>query len=331
MRSQPSISMALLGMAALLLLGAVLPQWLLFLTTMSASHGLAILGVVVLTRGGGATFGQGLFFAIGAYVAALMSTALGIHDALLRVLAGGLVAGLFGGLVAPVLARYRGIFFAMLTLALSMVCYGVLSKSTALGGSDGFNLSRPTLFGLSLAGEHADFAIYALTVAVATLCGWLVWVYFRSSAGLLSRAVRSNSLRVEYLGASSRFSLAIDFTIASALGGFGGALTALALGHVDPQFGYWTTSGEFVFAAILGGYQSVAAVFIASLGLEIVRSFSNLYFPHAWQLVLGVFLLLVVMVRPDGIGSLWVNRKPRPAAGDRLLAPARAVQDRQTP
>lgn len=327
MRFKLSFYMALLALAALLLLGLGLPKWLLFLTTMSASHGLAILGVVILTRGGGATFGQGLFFAIGAYVTALLSTELGISDALVRVLAGGLVAGLMGALVAPLLARYRGIFFAMLTLALSMVCYGVLSKSNALGGSDGFNLSRPTLLGMTLASESADFVIYALTVTVSTVCALLIWNYFRSSAGLISRAVRSNSLRVEYLGASSRVSLAVDFTIASVLGGFGGALTALALGHVDPQFGYWTTSGEFVFAAILGGYQSVAAVFIASFGLEIVRSFSNLYFPNSWQLAMGVFLLVVVLVRPDGIGSLWANRNPR--ADSRKVGLGRAAESEQ--
>lgn len=299
-----------LGLAALLLGGAALPQWLLFLMTMSASHGLAILGVVVLTRGGGATFGQGLFFAIGAYAAALLSDWAGVHDALLRVLAGGLIAGAAGALVAPLLARYRGIFFAMLTLALSMVGFGLLSKSTRLGGSDGFNLARPTLLGETVSGDGADFVIYALTMVVTAACAVLVLRYFRSSAGLVSRAVRSNGLRVEYLGASSQRSLAVDFTIACTLGGLGGALTAIALGHVDPQFAYWTTSGEFVFAAILGGHQSVLAAFVASFGLEAVRSFSNLYFPNSWQLVLGAFLLAVVWVLPQGIGSLWAGRKP---------------------
>ena len=51
---------------------------------------------------------------------------------------------------APLLSRYRGIFFAMLTLALSMVTYGLLMKLEALGGSDGFNVGRPTLLGRKL-------------------------------------------------------------------------------------------------------------------------------------------------------------------------------------
>ncbi len=309
MNAKQSFFWSVMGLAGLLLAGALLPQWLLFLMTMAASHGLAILGVVVLTRGGGATFGQGLFFAIGAYVAALLSDWMGVQDALLRVFAGGLIAGATGAVVAPLLARYRGIFFAMLSLALSMVGYGLLSKSTRLGGSDGFNLARPTLLGRVVSGDGADFVIYALTIVVAAGCAALVGRYFRSSAGLVSRAVRSNGLRVEYLGASPQRSLAVNFVIACVLGGMGGALTAIALGHVDPQFAYWTTSGEFVFAAILGGYQSVLAAFVASFGLEVVRSFSNLYFPNSWQLVLGVFLLIVVWILPQGIGSLWTGRR----------------------
>ncbi len=304
-----TILVALGAAAAILVAGLVTPKWLMFLTTMSVSHGLAILGIVVLSRGGGATFGQGLFFAIGAYAAALAEHQMGISDALLRVLLGGLSAGLLGSLAAPLLTRYRGIFFAMLTLALSMVVYGILTKATALGGSDGFNLSRPTLFGFALEGESGDYVLFAVTIVVSAFCSALVAIYFRSASGLVSLAVRSNALRLEYLGASTRASLGLDFTIASILGGVGGALTGLALGHVDPNFAYWTTSGEFVFAAVLSGYQSVFAVFIASLGLEMVRSFSNLYFPNTWQLALGLSLILVVLFLPEGIGSIWNGRR----------------------
>jgi branched-chain amino acid transport system permease protein len=306
----------------LLLVGLDMPKWLLFLVTMAVTHGLVTLGVVVLLRGGAGSFGQGLFFAIGAYVAALAMKHFGMTDALLLVLFGGVAAGVVGAVVAPLLARYSGIFFAMLTLALSMVVYGILVKSTPLGGSDGFNLARPTLLGHPLSGGAGDYALYALTIAVAAIASWMIAIYFRSGSGLVSLAVRNNALRVEYLGASARTSLSIDFIIAAVCGGLGGALTALVLGHVDPNFAYWTTSGEFVFVAILSGHQSVSAVFIASLILEIVRSFSNLYFPNTWQLALGLFLLLVILFRPRGIGSLWSERIKRAAQQRRSRAPA---------
>jgi len=74
--------------------------------------------------------------------------------------------------------------------------------------------------------------------------------------------------------------------------------------------------------AVLAGNQSVAAVFVASMALELVRSFSNLYLPNTWQLVLGVFLLGVILFLPRGIGSLWIRdrRKRRTSAAAALTA-----------
>jgi ABC-type branched-subunit amino acid transport system permease subunit len=300
--------------AVLAFVGFFAPKWLQFLVTMALSHGLAVLGVVVLTRGGGATFGQGMFFAIGAYVAALLPQKLGITDAIVRVVLGTLVAGLVAGVCAPLLARYRGIFFAMLTLALSMVLFGLLSKSSALGGSDGIPVAKATIFGAALGSDRSGLWLYLLTVVCTVLACLAVWVHWRSAAGLLARAVHGNPLRVEYLGASARVSLAWSFIASGLLGGLGGAITALVLGHVEPNFTNWTTSGEFVFVAVLAGYQSVVAVFVASLVLEVVRSFSNLYFPNTWQLVLGTFLLVVILFRPAGLGSLWIKtRRAAPA------------------
>jgi ABC-type branched-subunit amino acid transport system permease subunit len=85
---------------------------------------------------------------------------------------------------APLLARYRGIFFAMLTLALSMVTYGLLMKLALLGGSDGFNMGRPTLFGMKLPDAHVGYVLYAVTVAAghAGLLALLARVYFDSRA-----------------------------------------------------------------------------------------------------------------------------------------------------
>jgi branched-chain amino acid transport system permease protein len=51
---------------------------------------------------------------------------------------------------------------------------------------------------------------------------------------------------------------------------------------------------------------------LSSLVLEMVRSFSSAYFPSTWQLALGLFLLLVIRFLPEGLGSLWTNRKSKP-------------------
>jgi branched-chain amino acid transport system permease protein len=274
---------------------------------MAAANGLVSLGIVGLMRGGVVPFGQGMMLALGGYTAALSFNQLGVTDLLLLTLGGGTVAALVAAPFAPLLSRYRGIFFAMLTLALSMVLYGLLMKLTILGGSDGFNVGRPTLLGQKLPDSHSGYIMFVVAVVVATVMALLARIYFDSTRGLVTLAVRENELRVEYLGGSVREAMTINFILAAFCGGLGGALAVLALGHIEPNFSFWTTSGEFVFVAILAGWQSVAAVFVASTVLEVVRSFSSAYFPNTWQLALGLFLLFVIRFLPGGIGSLWMK------------------------
>ena len=311
----PLVMIALV--AAVTLFGRVLPTWTLSLATIAASNALIALGIVVLARTGNVSFGQGLFFAAGGYGVALIANAWGLTDAVAQVIIGAACGGLLGLVIGPLIARYSGIFFGMLTLALSMVFYGALVKSTALGGSDGFNVGRPSLFGMSFTDpREADFMLYAVSVIVTGFAGIAATILFRSEFGLASLAVRENNLRVEYLGLSANRIISINFVIAAIFAGASGAFALMAQRHIDPQFAYWTTSGEFVFVAVLAGNQSVAAVFVASMALELVRSFSNLYLPNTWQLVLGVFLLGVILFLPRGIGSLWIRdrRKRRISA-----------------
>jgi branched-chain amino acid transport system permease protein len=296
------------AVAALLVAGLALPKWLLFLCAMAGANGIVCLGIVLLMRGGVVSFGQGLVFAGGGYAAAILANRLGVSDAFALTAAGAALATLLALPFAPLLARYRGIFFSMLTLALSMVLYGVLVKTDALGGSDGFNMSRPTFAGMRAPDAWSDYVLYAYTVLLGGALSVLARIYFDSSRGLVSLAVRENELRVEYLGASVARVMAGNFLLAAATGGVGGALAIMRLGHIEPNFSYWTTSGEFVFVAILAGHTSVTAVFVASLLLELVRSFSSSYFPNTWQMALGVFLLLVIRFLPRGIGSLWFGR-----------------------
>ena len=192
----PLVMIALV--AVVTLFGRVLPTWTLSLATIAASNALIALGIVVLARTGNVSFGQGLFFAAGGYGVALIANAWGLTDAVAQVIIGAVCGGLLGLVIGPLIARYSGIFFGMLTLALSMVFYGALVKSTALGGSDGFNVGRPSLFGMSFVDpREADFMLYAVSVIVTGLAGIAASILFRSEFGLASLAVRENNLRVE--------------------------------------------------------------------------------------------------------------------------------------
>ena len=276
-----TLSAALIAFALLALAGFAAPNWLVLVATLAFSKGLVALGIVVLMRGGLVSFGQGTFYCAGAYAAGLAMRSFDIGDAALLLGLGATAGLILGLLIAPLLASYRGIFFATLTLALSMIVYGILNKTYSLGGSDGLNLHAPTFFGYHPArSQDASYALFVFTSLVTVIAAALCRIHFDSVRGLSSLAARDNEIRLEYLGASVRLVTGINFVIAAVLAGVGGALSALSLGHIDPDFAFWTTSGEFVFLAILSGYVSVTAVFVAAVLLGIGALLLQPIFPQ---------------------------------------------------
>ena len=288
-----------------------LPDWVVSLATIAFANALVVLGLVVLWRVGLVSFGQALYYCIGAYTVALMGRWLGFTDAIALVLLGGVFAGLTAFGIGFLLARYREIFFAMLSLALSMILYGVLVKTESLGSTDGFSVLTPTLLGFAPHGPQLARWLYWLTLAIDGIAALFVGLYFRSVAGSLAAPIRDNEIRVEFLGVSVTNIIHTKVVIAGILGGLGGALASMSIGHVDPAMAYWTTSGGFVFVTVLAGSGYVAAAFVGSLVFEAVRSFAADVMPQLWQMTLGSVLLLTILFLPEGLGSLVSRFKRR--------------------
>lgn len=130
-------------------------------------------------------------------------------------------------------------------------------------------------------------------------------MYLRSTLGRLTTAIRDNEIRVEYLGYSVARAIHIKYVISAALAGAAGGMMAMALGQVDPDsMVYWTVSGELVFITIMAGPGSVLAPFIGAIIFEFLRTYAFEIAPHAWQLIVGGTLLLIIFFLPGGIWSL---------------------------
>lgn len=292
----------------LLAAAALAPQWLVFLLALGLAKGMVVLGLVLLMRTGLVSFGQGLYYGLGAYAAALLANFAHLTDAAVLMLAGGLAAGGVAAVLGLLLARYRLIFFSMLTLAFSMILYGLLVKSSALGSTDGFNLHVNHFAGLLLPAGAERRVFFAAGVIVIFAAAWLMHRFLGGAWGRRSIAVADNELRVEYLGASAYRIVYVNYVLAGVLAGLGGACAALAVGHVDPEVTYWTTSGEFVFIAILGGIGNVLAPFVSALFFEGLRTMANQYAPYVWQMMLGLAMLAIILFVPSGIWSLLRRR-----------------------
>lgn len=287
---------------------------------MVMAKSLAVLGILILLRADQVSFGHAMFFAIGAYAAAFLSSSFRGIDLSLMILA-GIISSLIAGLIVGIfVTRYRGIFFGMINLAFSMVLYSILEKAFHItGGSDGMRIRRPTFLGMEFKRTEFDLVIYFVILALAALCCFLVWRYLRSPLGQALRAMKTNETRLEYLGLSAKSVLLTGYVISAVLCGLGGVLMGIVQGLATPEHAFWTRSSEFVFIAVLGGPGHVAGAFGGTLIFELIRTYAASLLTDSWQLILGVTLIIIILWAPGGLVELWnrvFNRKRKNAEGN---------------
>src|SRR3989441_10627822 len=260
------------------------------------------------------SFGQGAFYAGGAYSAALL---LGggcplVGSMLLVRLPAAALAAVLGAFCV----RHTRIYFSMLTLAFGMLVYAVVWKWTAVtGGDDGLigiprariGLPGPLDFSLDAPARYYLFAAVLVLLSMAVL--------HRLSAsplGLSLRAIRENAERAESSGIPVRRTIYIPFVTAGLFAGLSGALLAPLEQTVSPSTAHWTKSAEPVMATLIGGPLSflgpiVGAVVYLGLKEIIVR------FTEYWLLLFRLVLLGTVLAFRGGLlgaaGELLARRR----------------------
>ena len=301
---------------ALLLAAALAPlalPWLKTPIVLALANGLAVLGVIVLVRAGQVSFGHAMFFCFAGYVVAFGQRLWNL-DALLLLPLGVVGGTAFGALIGLFVVRYRGIFFGMLNLAFSMMLFAVLGKfSSVTHGTDGLRFDRPRVAGMTLQRDDFESLLLGLALVAAVGAGLLVMRYFRSVHGQQLAAIKTNETRLEYLGISARRVFFGGYVLSAALAALGGSLFALAQGLVTPESGYWVRSGEFVFIAILGGAGHAVGAFVGAFVFEFSKLYLAAFLTGAWQLALGLVLIVIVFAAPSGLFGL-ASRWLQPAA-----------------
>ena len=289
----------------------LLPDYAINTISLSFCNGLVILGLLLLMRAGLISFGHGMYYCLGGYAVAMTYNFLQIKEVFVliafSVLAGFIVSFFLGFFVR----RFRGIFFAMLNLALSMILFGIIVKSISLGSTDGFGIKELTYFNHAIEDEkRLNIFSYLLIVLLTGLMMMIVMTFLKSPSGKILEAIRENEIRSSYLGISINKQIHKIYIFSSTLAALGGGLMVILIGHITPEdTAYWTRSGEFVFVAILSGSLNVFAPLIGSLFFEFIRSYALFYFPNTWQMIIGVVLILGILYLPEGIGSIFNKRK----------------------
>jgi branched-chain amino acid transport system permease protein len=304
--------LALAGAAALVL-AAWLAPWLRFVLTVALAKGLAVLGILLLLRAGQVSFGHAMFLALGAYTVAFAAPV--VPETLVLLPAAALLAGVAGLLVGLFVVRYRDIFFGMLNLALSMVFYSVLEKFYAITkGTDGIRVPAVSVAGIEPGSEAQGWIMFGLALGLALACAVGVRAYLASPMGQALAGIKTRETRLEFLGVSARQIMLFAYVLSAVMGGMAGALVAMTSRHVTPQLAYWTSSGELIFIAILGGAGSALGPFLGAAAFELVRVYAAAAVADAWQMILGGVLLAVILFAPGGlVGMLSRRRQRRPA------------------
>jgi len=317
MRTATLVSLVAVLVLAVLGVSLSMP-WLKTPVLMAISHGLAVTGIIVLIRAGQVSFGHAMYACVSGYAVAFLGRAFHLDTLWLVVLGTG-VSIAAAALIGVFMVRYRGIFFGMLNLAFSMVLFSVLGKFGGLtGGTDGLRFDRPAFAGFVMEREDFETALLGLGLVLAVGGGILVMRYFASVNGQCLAALKTNETRLEYLGISAKRVFWGGYVLSATLCGLGGTLFALTQGLVTPDMGYWVRSGELVFIAILGGSGHALGAFIGAFVFEFVKLYAASLLTGAWQLALGIVLIVMVFVAPKGLYGLLVRRckppEPKPRA-----------------
>jgi branched-chain amino acid transport system permease protein len=297
---------ALAGSVLLAAAPLVVPSWVLFILTLALAKFMAALAVALFLRAGLVSFGHGLFYGVGAYTVGFSAKWFGLGEALLLVPLGALLSAAVAALVGLFMARYRGVFFAMLNLAVSMILYAVLLKLYwVTGGTDGIGVRPPTFLGLQPPRAIFRMTYYYGTLVMTGVVIYAVYRFLASPLGYFLKALGDNEIRIEYSGESVRRIIYLTYILSGALGGLAGVLVAFTVGHIVPEYAFWIQSGEFVFVALLGGFGSVPGPLVGSIAFEFIRTYASKYAPEAWQMTLGLIMLVIILFRPGGLWTIY--------------------------
>lgn len=272
---------------------------------------IAVLGLYVIVSSGRLSIGHAAFFGIGSYASAVLSTRAGIPS-WLSIAAGTAAAGAIGALFALVAERLSHWFFAIATLAFSVMLSGTFSNLEVLGGATG-------LYGVPL---EIDLRGVAGLLAAVVL---LVIVIDCSKFGRALRAVRNSEIAAQALGINPRATHVSAFAIGTALAGLAGGLWAHYMGLVKPGDLSLDHSLFFLVYLAIGGIEFWGGALLGTLTLGLLPEV--LRFSREYRLAFfGLLLTAVMVLRPSGLlsretlqqiwGRLRLPRTPSAGSGD---------------
>jgi ABC-type branched-subunit amino acid transport system ATPase component/ABC-type branched-subunit amino acid transport system permease subunit len=298
-------------LAALVLVTAPLyadhtPFYMALLTEVLVFGLFALAYDVLLGHAGVLSLGHSAFLGVAAYTTGLLLARW--HAPVELSLLAGALGGLTTALLIGALAlRKRGVYLAMLTLALSQVFYYVVLMWTPVtGGTDGLGnlpvlvLTEP--LGLRLTRRPLTLYFFVVVTVFASML--VIRRILRSPLGRVMRAVRANERRAQACGYDTNRVKLVAFAISGFFSGLAGGLLTIVLEFVPIENIHWTMSGTVLIMTLFGGTGTLLGPFVGSAVFIWMRDFLSKHLEY-WEVFVGGAFVLIVLFFPEGmVGTL---------------------------
>jgi branched-chain amino acid transport system permease protein len=283
------------------------PSYLVLASQIAITALFALSLDLILGYSGIVSLGHAAYFGVGAYTAGLLSQA-GWGEPVTGLAVAALAAGLFGYVTSFVVARFRHLALIMITLGIGLVMQEAANSANWItGGSDGLQGIRTwPLFG------RIKFDLYGYTAYGYALAGlFLIFLVARrlihSPFGLALRGIRENSARMPAIGAPTHSHIRTIYTIAAIIAGIAGALLAQTTETVSLESLGFQRSADVLVMLIVGGTGRLYGGLVGAAVYMVARDQLSGLNPQYWYFWIGLLLIAVVMLLPNGLlGGLSV-------------------------
>lgn len=308
-----------ISIAALVVLPFILKNYQVTIAAFVLINATAALGLNVLTGyAGQISLGHAAFVALGGYGAALLQTQFGLPIWISLPVA-GVLTSLFGLILVIPALRLTEIYLAIATLGFGVAVQQVIPQWDLLGGSQGLNLSRATVFDAWLDVESAlgpltltpRIKLYFVVVVVGAILWWLTRNALRSGLGRTFVAVRDRELAAEALGISLPRTKAYAFLLSAFLTGVAGALHANVVGYINASNFGLAMSIEFLAMIAIGGIASMPGALLGAAFITLVPEVLSGFSEWIPQFVYGAALLGAILFMPYGLWGALLRLRGR--------------------
>ncbi len=257
------------------------------------------------------SFGQALYYGVGAYSVGLLVRGFGDTWFLPSIIVGLLVAVAVSVLLGLLVIRVSGVYFTVLTLAFGQLAWQVTLKWYHFtGGDDGIQSIIPP----GLLGNNRVY--YWFTLALVALSILALKRLVNSPLGLTLRCIRQNPERVRFLGRRVRRNQLRVYVVSSFFAALAGCLMAGADNSIHPDMFYWTTSGEVILMAVIGGIGQFFGPFIGAAVIIIIQDYVGARTEY-WSLIIGLIMMTMVLLFPQGLVGEIRSLRTRLVSGER--------------